>query len=334
MKLKTTLLICLTALFAYQIQAQCSGAQFQEVNGIAVIEAENGTRPSAWPRETSVSGATAGAYMAYRGSNSFSSPSSNVARYTVRINSPGTYRFIWRNRIGVIADHNANTEHNDSWLRINASNFYGQRGSSRVFPGGSGYFKVYTNTLGWNWASQTVDFNPHQIYAVFNSAGVYTIEIAGRSNGHFIDRLVLYKEGQYSASAAQSTSRSQTTCDGSSGPPPPPPPPSGENDAPTVSITSPSNGQTFNAGANITVNLNASDSDGSISKHQIFVNNVLRDTDGANYSAFTLFNAQPGSYAIRATVTDNGGKTASSTVNITVGEGNDPPPPTPTIRRK
>ena len=118
MKLKTTLIIFLTALFTYQSQAQCTGAQFQEVNGIAVIEAENGTRPSAWARETSVSGATGNAYMAYRGSNSFGGPSSSVARYTVRINSPGTYRFIWRNRIGIIASSNANTEHNDSWLRF------------------------------------------------------------------------------------------------------------------------------------------------------------------------------------------------------------------------
>ena len=43
MKLTSTLFLCLTALFAYEIQAQCTGAQFQEVNGIAVIEAENGT---------------------------------------------------------------------------------------------------------------------------------------------------------------------------------------------------------------------------------------------------------------------------------------------------
>jgi len=343
MKLKTTLFVFFATLFTYQAQAQCSGAQFQEVNGIAVIEAENGTRPSAWRRETAVSGATGGAYMAYRGSNSFGSPSSNVARYTVRINSPGTYRFIWRNRIGIIASSHANTEHNDSWLKINASNFYGQDGSSRVYPKGSGktpnpegasgngYFKVYTNTLGWNWSTQTSDFDPHKVYAVFNSAGVYTIEVSGRSQGHFIDRMVLYKENQYSTSAAQSLTRAQTTCDGSSNPPPPPPPPppSGSNNAPTVSITNPNNGQNFNAGANITVGLNANDSDGNIVKHQIFVNNVLKDTDGTSYSAYTMTNAAAGSYAIKATVTDNGGKTASSTVNITVGSGNPPPPPPP-----
>lgn len=347
MKLKTTLFICFTALFTYQIQAQCTGAQFQEVNGIAVIEAENGTRPSAWARETGISGATGGAYMAYRGSDSFGGPSSNVARYTVRINSPGTYRFIWRNRIGIIASSNANTEHNDSWLRFpNASNFYGQKGSSRIFPRGggsngpypegasaSGYFKIYTNTLGWNWSTNTSDNDAHQIYVVFNNAGVYTIEVSGRSRGHFIDRMVLYKESQYSLSSAQSTNRSQTTCSGGGGtppPPPPPPPPSGGTNSPTVNITNPNNGQNFSAGSNVTVSLTSNDTDGDITKHEIFVNNVKVDTDGSSYSPHIISNISSGSYAIRALVTDSGGRTGSSTVNITVGGGSPPPPPPPT----
>ena len=151
---------------------------------------------------------------------------------------------------------------------------------------GNGYFKVYTNTLGWNWATQTSDFDPHKVYAVFNSAGVYTIEVSGRSQGHFIDRMVLYKESQYSATAAQSLTRSQTTCDGSSNPPPPPPPPppSGSNNAPTVSITNPNNGQNFNAGANITVGLNASDSDGSIVKTSDLCKQCIK-----RYRWFNLF---------------------------------------------
>ena len=343
MKLKTTLIICLIALFAYEGRSQCTGAQFQEVNGIAVVEAENGTRPSAWPRETSVSGATGGAYMAYRGSNSFSTPSSAVARYTVRINSTGTYRFVWRNRIGIIASHNANTEHNDSWLRIpGAANFYAQRGSSRIFPRGSGkspnpegasangYFKVYTNTMGWNWATNTSDNDPHQIFVTFSSPGVYTIEIAGRSKGHFIDRFVLFKPNQYSLAQAQSTTRSQTTCDGSSNPPPPPPPPpSGENEDPTVNITNPDNGQNFNAGSDVSINLSANDPDGSISKHEIFVNGSKVDTDGSNYTPHVIRNIAAGSYTIRAKVTDNDGGTDDDTVSITVGGSNDPPPPPP-----
>ena len=111
--------------------------------------------------------------------------------------------------------------------------------------------------------------------------------------------------------------------------PHPPPPPSGGNDAPTVSITNPSDGQNFNAGSTVTVGVSASDSDGSITKHQVFVNGALKDTDGANYTAYQITNIAAGSYAIKVTVTDNDGETASATVNITVGSGNPPPPPPP-----
>ena len=339
MKLKTTLLICLTALFTYQIQAQCTGAQFQEVNGIAVIEAESVDGPG-WAQRSSQSGFTGNGYNSYEGTNYFGSPGNNVVTYTVRINTPGTYRFQWRNKIGVLANSNPSTEHNDSWVKFpDASDFYGQRGNSRIYPGGSGksptpngassggWFKVYTNTINWSWSTQTSDFDPHNVFAVFNSPGVYRIQVSGRSNGHLIDRMVLHRTS-YSGNP-QNLGLAQTNCGGGSPPPPPPPPPPSGNNAPTVSITNPSNGQSFNIGSNITVGLSANDSDGSITKHQIFVNNVLVDTDGSNYSAYRMTNLAAGSYAIRATVTDNGGKTASATVNITVGGGGNPPPPPP-----
>ncbi|MBT8183687.1 MAG: T9SS type A sorting domain-containing protein, partial [Eudoraea sp.] len=111
--------------------------------------------------------------------------------------------------------------------------------------------------------------------------------------------------------------------------PPPPPPPSGGNSDPTVNITSPNNGQVFDAGSTVTVGVSASDSDGSIVKHQVFVNGALKDTDGANYTPYQISNIAAGSYAIRVTVTDNDGATASATVNITVGSGAPPPPPPP-----
>lgn len=41
---------------------------------------------------------------------------------------------------------------------------------------------------------------------------------------------------------------------------------SGSNQPPTVGLTSPANGATFTAGANITLSANASDSDGTVAK--------------------------------------------------------------------
>ncbi|SDS74031.1 hypothetical protein SAMN05192545_1964 [Maribacter dokdonensis] len=337
MKLKITLILLLQAFCFQQIYAQCSGADFEEQNGIAILELDSKVSGS-WRKE-STSGASGGSVLTYRGSNYFNSPGNSTITYKVKINSSGTYRFIWRNKISVIASHNASTEHNDSWLKINASNFYGQKGSSRIYPGGSGktptpegassggWFKVYTNTIDWSYSTKTSDNDAHAVYATFNNAGVYNIQVSARSNGHTIDRMVLYKESSYSAAQAESLSRSVTSCDGGTTTPTPSP----TNEAPTVNITSPSNGQTITSGSSVTVQLSSSDPDGNISSHELFVNNSLVDTDGVNYSPYTISNIQPGSYVITAEVTDSNGESDTSTVNITVsGSGTTDPDPEPT----
>ncbi|MFK7811730.1 MAG: Ig-like domain-containing protein [Maribacter sp.] len=343
MRLKTTLFLFATMLFAYQVSAQCN-ADFQEVNGIAILEME--AKSGQGFNNLTLSGASGGRGLAYQGSNRFGAPGTPI-NYTVRINSPGTYRFIWRNRIGVIASSNAATEHNDAWLRITGGNslFYGGKGSasgSRVYPGGSGrfpvaegntsggFFKIYTNTINWSWATWTSDFDGHFIYANFPSAGTYTIQVAGRSNGHWVDRMVLFKEGSYTVSQASSLSRAVTSCSGGTTPTPPTPPtPPADNTPPSVSFTNLSNGQTFANGSTITVGVSSSDSDGSITRHQIFVNNSLVDTDGSSYSPHQITNASAGSYVIRATVTDNSGATTSTTATVSVGGSTTPTPPTP-----
>jgi hypothetical protein len=340
MKRKITLFLFMQAFCFYQINAQCSGVDFEEQNGIAILEMESMSN-SGFINEAS-SGASNGRTLAYRGSDSFNNPGSSTLTYSIRITSPGTYRFIWRNKIGIIASSNASTEHNDAWLKINASNFYGQRGSSRVYPGGSGkspvaegstsggWFKVYTNTIDWSYTTNTSDFDAHAIYASFNSAGTYSIQVSGRSKGHFVDRMVLYKESMYSSTQAQSLSRGQTNCSGGTPPPPPTTPPA-DNVSPTVAFTNISNNQVFDLGDSVTIALNASDSDGTVVKHQIFVNGSLVDTDGLNYSPYQLVFNQLRNYTVKTSVTDNDGAVTSKTVTLVVeDDGSTPPPPPPT----
>ncbi|HET8736653.1 MAG TPA: Ig-like domain-containing protein [Pricia sp.] len=347
MKLKITLFVCMITIGAYQAFAQCNGADFEERNGIAILEME--TKSAGGYNKESISGASGGSALTYRGSDHFGSPGNSTITYQVKINSPGTYRFLWRNKISIIASSNASTEHNDAWLKINASNFYGLDGSHRVYPGGSGksptaagqtsdgWFKIYTNTVSWSWSTNTSDNDPHQIYATFNNAGVYTIQVSGRSKGHTIDRMVLYKTSSYSQSQATSLSRSQTTCTGDSDPEPEPEPDSPTpptsptpNKAPTVSFSNLDNGEDFTAGTTVTVGLSANDGDGSIAKYQVYVNNSLVDSDGAQYTPYKIAGIDPGNYAIRATVTDNDGATATKTVNISVASSTPEPEPEPT----
>ena len=105
---------------------------------------------------------------------------------------------------------------------------------------------------------------------------------------------------------------------GSGGPP--------TNQPPTVSLTSPANGATFTAPANIPVSANASDSDGTIAKVEFKSGGQIIGTDTASPYSFTWSNVPAGTYTLTATATDNANAaTTSSAVTITVnGTGSAP----------
>lgn len=214
-------LLFLTSCF--NLNAQCS---FEEQNGLIMIEAEDLDLPSDWHIKTAKGGYTGSGYISWEGGDNFNTPGKGIITTKIKINKTGTYKFSWYNAVGAGTDP---TEFNDSWLKFpDADNFYGQKGtntSNRVYPNGSGknptadgagsggWFKIYTGgNTNWQWRAQTSDFDPHDIYVVFNSPGVYTMQISGRSDLHAIDRISLSNGG----SGATNTGTPKTTCGGSS----------------------------------------------------------------------------------------------------------------------
>lgn len=92
------------------------------------------------------------------------------------------------------------------------------------------------------------------------------------------------------------------------------------NIPPTVSITSPANGATFNPGDNIAIAAAASDSDGTVSKVEFYVDSNLISTDTTSPYNATWSNATSGNHTLTAVATDNsGGVTSSAPISITVG---------------
>lgn len=93
----------------------------------------------------------------------------------------------------------------------------------------------------------------------------------------------------------------------------------GGNQSPTIALTAPNNGATFNTGANIAVSANASDADGSIARVEFFRGTTSLGVDtSAPYSA-TWNGATAGTHGFRAVATDNQGATATSaTATVTV----------------
>lgn len=99
-----------------------------------------------------------------------------------------------------------------------------------------------------------------------------------------------------------------------------------QNQAPSVSITSPANNASINEG-NIAIDASASDSDGTVALVEFFVDgSKVGDDNSAPYSFSQPFLA--GSYVLTVVATDDLGANATSTaVNITVtAVGNNVPP--------
>ncbi|MEM9935523.1 MAG: Ig-like domain-containing protein [Bacteroidota bacterium] len=300
--------------------SNCS-AMYQEENGLVIIEAEGVSVKEGWILSQALEGYTGSGYMQWNGVNQSSTPGTSPLTYTIEVSTPGTYKVNWRSRI---AKGNSPTDSNDSWLRFpNASDFYGKKEGSIIYPKGSGktpnpngpgsegWLKIYMNTINnWHWGAATSDGDPHQIYVEFDTPGVYTMEISGRSNGHAIDRVALYLASVNEADIF-ANAQAETLCQGGENPP--------ANQAPTVSLGISPVGSVQSEGTNITLTANATDSDGSITSVSFYDGTELLGTDGNFPYELTLEGIQAGLYSFTAKVTDNDGATAvSEEVSLTV----------------
>ncbi len=209
-----------------QIGAGSTSDAFLEENGIVVIEMESaGTLPGAWqtidtystataPNVNDPTEATGGDFIIWQAGQSLGNPGNGLIEYEVEIQNPGLYQFQWRNQVGLGTN---TTEHNDTWLKIEADQFYGIQGNPLTstnfvqpkgaapgtFPAGSdipegsgsgGWFKVYSSGANdWSWVTKTSDNDAHDIFAQFDNPGTYTIQVSQRSSNHAIDRMVLHQ---------------------------------------------------------------------------------------------------------------------------------------------
>lgn len=90
------------------------------------------------------------------------------------------------------------------------------------------------------------------------------------------------------------------------------------NQAPVVTLTSPSNGASYTAGQTVTSSATATDSDGTITKVEFYRNGVLVNTDTSSPYSYQWTSTE-GTYSIYAKAYDNSSASKnSSTVSITV----------------
>lgn len=180
-----------------------AGGEFLEIGGLVVIEAESEGVYGDWDLNTTVSGFTGSGYIEWKTGNfstSIDGEGSDPITYEILIQNPGRYRFLLRS-----AAPNS-TEHNDVWARFPDNTVFREKSgvfSAPVF-GSDSWFKVYQNVSGntFTYSTKHVDFDPHDIYMDFPTAGVYRFEFSGRSTRFKIDRFVIYNEDSVSFSTA------------------------------------------------------------------------------------------------------------------------------------
>src|SRR5260221_1926175 len=98
---------------------------------------------------------------------------------------------------------------------------------------------------------------------------------------------------------------------------------SNANVAPTVSITSPTNNASFTTGSTVTINANATDSDGTISKVEFFQGATKLGEALTSPYSFAWASVPAGSYSLTAKATDNkSAVTTSTAIAITVSNSN------------
>ena len=194
---------------------------FIESGGRLIIESESMTPlPSPWadasnftaPNVSDPGNATGNGFIVWEGNQQLNNPGRGTLVYPIQINNPGEYRFCWRSQVG---NGTSPTDHNDTWLKIDADAFFGRKGNGNAVcpkgydpeendcvgsvPNGSGsngWFKIYSSgTTDWTFSTRTSDNDAHNIFARFDSAGVYTIQLSGRSSFHLVDRLTLADNG-------------------------------------------------------------------------------------------------------------------------------------------
>lgn len=223
-KYKALIFACLIPFFALSQEICNNGFLFEEQGGLLVIEMESVELHSNWEMDTTASGFTGKGYIFWDGTQYFSSIPNKKLNYNIKINTPGTYKFSWRMRVGKGTE---TTEHNDTWLKIEGDDFYAKTGNSTLrpkpqcqndpnanCPNGSslqGYFKVYGNTTSFRWASGTSDHDPHFIFATFNNPGEYKITLDARSSFCFLDRMIL-RQASVPDYVAWDTNLPQSSC--------------------------------------------------------------------------------------------------------------------------
>jgi hypothetical protein len=169
------------------VPAQGEGP-FVEEGGVVVVELESLPAARGWVKESHLPGYTGAGYYVWTVPG-VRPAAEGVMTFDIVVGTPGNYQMVWRNLEGPGREDEAN----DSFVRLVG-------GREIVDPGerplGEAWFKVAHQGPKWQWGwNTTAEPERHRFRAIRRGydSGVHRIQIAGRSEGHAIDRLVVFR---------------------------------------------------------------------------------------------------------------------------------------------
>ncbi len=160
---------------------------FAEKDGILIMEAESLPIQAPWVKKND-NLASGGTYIQWTGGNSYGKADTGITNVSVAITKTGKYRFLWRMRQ---PDDVRSDLSNDSWINFPDTKFMDKDGKAY-----KGFIKIFGNGKGdFAWrATADVNHQKSPVYVEFTQPGTYTFQLAGRSDLHQIDRIVLFHE--------------------------------------------------------------------------------------------------------------------------------------------
>ncbi|GEM_PF-1295024 len=194
-------------------QAAVNGDHYLEENGIVIMEAEN--TPSnlgQWKKGTTLSGYTGSGYLEFTGNNYQSGGAKSPITYTFTIQNAGVYRLVPR-AATTRPDSVPDDQGNDCYLKMEGDFTPGSNATLENLTKNQKFFTILKKANQWVWGRQFDMNNSHtfrEAEYTFKAGETYTLTVSGRSKSYSLDRIVLYRKSDWSASAAQNTSLAES----------------------------------------------------------------------------------------------------------------------------